>query len=96
MQRGLMILKAGIHGQCLRVLVALVATDEQIDETLDVLRRDADGMLGAAASPVGRRRRSLSRSPALQILPAPADITFRLSGCARKGFVNARLRRSML
>jgi 4-aminobutyrate aminotransferase/(S)-3-amino-2-methylpropionate transaminase len=51
MQRGLMILKAGIHGQCLRVLVALVATDEQIDETLDVFEETLTATLGAAASP---------------------------------------------
>jgi len=51
MQRGLMILKAGIHGQCLRVLIALVATDEQIDETLDVFEETLTSTLGAAASP---------------------------------------------
>ena len=51
MQRGLMILKAGIHGQCLRVLVALVATDEQIDETLDVFEETLTATLGSAASP---------------------------------------------
>ena len=51
MQRGLMILKAGIHGQCLRVLVALVATDEQIDETLNVFEETLTATLGAAASP---------------------------------------------
>ena len=51
MQRGLMILKAGIHGQCLRVLVALVATDEQIDETLDVFEETLMATLGSAASP---------------------------------------------
>ena len=50
MQRGLMILKAGIHGQCLRVLIALVATDEQIDETLDVFEETLTATLGAAAS----------------------------------------------
>ncbi len=50
MQRGLMILKAGIHGQCLRVLVALVATDEQIDETLDVFEETLTATLGSAAS----------------------------------------------
>jgi 4-aminobutyrate aminotransferase/(S)-3-amino-2-methylpropionate transaminase len=49
MHRGLMILKAGIHGQCLRVLVALVATDEQIDETLDVFEETLAAALGAAA-----------------------------------------------
>jgi len=51
MQRGLMILKAGINGQCLRVLVALVATDEQIDETLDVFEETLEATLGAASSP---------------------------------------------
>ncbi len=51
MLRGLMILKAGIHGQCLRVLVALVATDEQIDETLDVFEETLTATLGSAASP---------------------------------------------
>ena len=50
MQRGLMILKAGVHGQCLRVLIALVATDEQIDETLDVFEETLTATLGAAAS----------------------------------------------
>ena len=50
MQRGLMILKAGLHGQCLRVLIALVATDEQIDETLDVFEETLTATLGAAAS----------------------------------------------
>jgi 4-aminobutyrate aminotransferase/(S)-3-amino-2-methylpropionate transaminase len=51
MQRGLMILKAGINGQCLRVLIALVATDEQIDETLDVFEETLGATLGAASSP---------------------------------------------
>jgi 4-aminobutyrate aminotransferase/(S)-3-amino-2-methylpropionate transaminase len=51
MQRGLMILKAGINGQCLRVLIALVATDEQIDETLDVFEETLEATLGAASSP---------------------------------------------
>jgi 4-aminobutyrate aminotransferase / (S)-3-amino-2-methylpropionate transaminase / 5-aminovalerate transaminase len=37
-RRGLLILKAGIHGNCLRVLVSLVATDEQIDESLDAFQ----------------------------------------------------------
>ncbi len=32
--RGLLLLKAGIHGNCLRVLVPLVITDEQLDEAL--------------------------------------------------------------
>jgi 4-aminobutyrate aminotransferase / (S)-3-amino-2-methylpropionate transaminase / 5-aminovalerate transaminase len=36
-QRGLILLKAGVLGNCVRVLVALVATDEQLDEALDIL-----------------------------------------------------------
>jgi 4-aminobutyrate aminotransferase/(S)-3-amino-2-methylpropionate transaminase len=36
-QRGLILLKAGVFGNCIRVLVALVATDEQLDEALDIL-----------------------------------------------------------
>ena len=45
MRRGLLILKAGIHGNCLRVLVSLVATDEQIDESLDVFDAALDEVL---------------------------------------------------
>ncbi|MGN6378128.1 MAG: 4-aminobutyrate--2-oxoglutarate transaminase [Gaiellales bacterium] len=41
-QNGLILLKAGVLGNCIRVLVALVATDEQIDEALDILE-DAVG-----------------------------------------------------
>jgi 4-aminobutyrate aminotransferase/(S)-3-amino-2-methylpropionate transaminase len=32
--RGLLMLKAGIYGNCIRVLVPLVITDEQLDEAL--------------------------------------------------------------
>ena len=54
LSRGLMILKAGIHGHCLRVLVALVATDEQIEESLDVFEATLAAVLPAAtaAAPV--------------------------------------------
>jgi 4-aminobutyrate aminotransferase / (S)-3-amino-2-methylpropionate transaminase / 5-aminovalerate transaminase len=45
MRRGLLILKAGIHGNCLRVLVSLVVTDEQIDESLDVFDAALDEVL---------------------------------------------------
>jgi 4-aminobutyrate aminotransferase/(S)-3-amino-2-methylpropionate transaminase len=45
MRRGLLILKAGIHGNCLRVLVSLVATDEQIEESLDVFDAALDEVL---------------------------------------------------
>jgi 4-aminobutyrate aminotransferase/(S)-3-amino-2-methylpropionate transaminase len=35
-QRGLLLLKAGIHGNCVRVLVPLVIGDAQLEEALDV------------------------------------------------------------
>lgn len=35
--RGVLVLSAGIHGNCLRFLTPLVITDEQLDEALDVL-----------------------------------------------------------
>ncbi|HYY34608.1 MAG TPA: 4-aminobutyrate--2-oxoglutarate transaminase [Gaiellaceae bacterium] len=35
-RRGLLILKAGIHGNCIRVLVPLVIGDAELDEALDV------------------------------------------------------------
>jgi 4-aminobutyrate aminotransferase/(S)-3-amino-2-methylpropionate transaminase len=47
--RGLLILKAGIDGNCLRVLVSLVATDEQIGESLDVFQEAVDEALGVTA-----------------------------------------------
>jgi 4-aminobutyrate aminotransferase/(S)-3-amino-2-methylpropionate transaminase len=34
--RGLLLLKAGIHGDCIRVLVPLVVSDAELDEALDV------------------------------------------------------------
>jgi 4-aminobutyrate aminotransferase/(S)-3-amino-2-methylpropionate transaminase len=37
LQSGLILLQAGVHSNCIRVLVSLVATDEQVDEALDVL-----------------------------------------------------------
>jgi 4-aminobutyrate aminotransferase / (S)-3-amino-2-methylpropionate transaminase / 5-aminovalerate transaminase len=36
MRRGLLLLKAGIHGNCLRVLVPLVISDAELDEALSV------------------------------------------------------------
>ena len=35
-RRGLLLLKAGIYGNCIRVLVPLVITDAELDEALDV------------------------------------------------------------
>jgi 4-aminobutyrate aminotransferase/(S)-3-amino-2-methylpropionate transaminase len=45
MRRGLLILKAGIYGNCLRVLVSLVATDEQIEESLNAFDAALDEVL---------------------------------------------------
>ena len=45
-QSGLLLLKAGIHGNCVRVLVALVATDEQLDEALDLFEAAVEQALG--------------------------------------------------
>ena len=45
MRRGLLIMKDGMHGNCLRVLVSLVASDEQIDESLDVFDAALDEVL---------------------------------------------------
>jgi 4-aminobutyrate aminotransferase/(S)-3-amino-2-methylpropionate transaminase len=52
MRRGLLILKAGIDGNCLRVLISLVATDEQIDESLDVFDEAVEQVLGGVSAPV--------------------------------------------
>ena len=49
MRRGLLILKAGVDGNCLRVLVSLVASDEQIDESLDVFEEAVEQALGVSA-----------------------------------------------
>ncbi|MDQ3995107.1 MAG: 4-aminobutyrate--2-oxoglutarate transaminase, partial [Actinomycetota bacterium] len=35
-ERGLLLLKAGVFGNCIRVLVPLVITDEQLEEALEV------------------------------------------------------------
>jgi len=37
LQSGLILLQAGVHSNCIRVLVSLVASDAQIDEALDIL-----------------------------------------------------------
>jgi 4-aminobutyrate aminotransferase/(S)-3-amino-2-methylpropionate transaminase len=36
LERGLLLLKAGVHGNCIRVLVPLVIGDAELDEALDV------------------------------------------------------------
>jgi 4-aminobutyrate aminotransferase/(S)-3-amino-2-methylpropionate transaminase len=47
LQSGLILLKAGIYGNCVRVLVSLVATDEQIDEALEIFGAAVEGAVGA-------------------------------------------------
>ena len=37
LRSGLILLQAGVHSNCVRVLVSLVATDDEIDEALDIL-----------------------------------------------------------
>jgi 4-aminobutyrate aminotransferase / (S)-3-amino-2-methylpropionate transaminase / 5-aminovalerate transaminase len=44
---GLLLLKAGIHGNCVRVLVSLVSTDEQIDEALEIFAAAVEQSVGA-------------------------------------------------
>jgi 4-aminobutyrate aminotransferase / (S)-3-amino-2-methylpropionate transaminase / 5-aminovalerate transaminase len=46
---GLILLKAGIHSNCVRVLVSLVATDEQIDEALDIFGAAVEASAGASS-----------------------------------------------
>jgi 4-aminobutyrate aminotransferase/(S)-3-amino-2-methylpropionate transaminase len=46
-QSGLLLLKAGIHGNCVRVLVSLVATDEQLAEALDIFESAVEAAVGA-------------------------------------------------
>jgi 4-aminobutyrate aminotransferase / (S)-3-amino-2-methylpropionate transaminase / 5-aminovalerate transaminase len=43
--RGLLLLKAGIHGNCIRVLVPLVITDAELDEALGVWEEALDEKL---------------------------------------------------
>jgi 4-aminobutyrate aminotransferase-like enzyme len=42
---GLLILKAGIHGNCIRVLVPLVISDAELDEALAVWEEALDEVL---------------------------------------------------
>jgi 4-aminobutyrate aminotransferase/(S)-3-amino-2-methylpropionate transaminase len=43
--RGLLLLKAGIYGNCIRVLVPLVVSDAQLDEALEVWEEALDAAL---------------------------------------------------
>jgi 4-aminobutyrate aminotransferase/(S)-3-amino-2-methylpropionate transaminase len=46
-RRGLLLLKAGIYSNCIRVLCPLVLTDEQVDEALSVWEEALETALGA-------------------------------------------------
>jgi 4-aminobutyrate aminotransferase / (S)-3-amino-2-methylpropionate transaminase / 5-aminovalerate transaminase len=50
--RGLLLLKAGIYGNCIRVLVPLVISDAQLDEALDVWEEALDAALHGAGGHV--------------------------------------------
>ncbi len=39
MRKGLLLLKAGVHGNCIRCLAPLVITDEQLEEALEIIGR---------------------------------------------------------
>jgi 4-aminobutyrate aminotransferase/(S)-3-amino-2-methylpropionate transaminase len=45
-QGGLLLLKAGVHGNCIRVLCPLVISDAELDEALDVWERALESTLG--------------------------------------------------
>jgi 4-aminobutyrate aminotransferase-like enzyme len=51
MERGLILLKAGVEGNVIRTLVPLVITDEQLDEALDVLEEAIVAATSTAAVP---------------------------------------------
>jgi 4-aminobutyrate aminotransferase/(S)-3-amino-2-methylpropionate transaminase len=47
LERGLLLLKAGIYGNCMRVLCPLVISDGELDEALDAWEAALDAVLGA-------------------------------------------------
>ena len=46
LERGLLLLKAGVHGNCIRVLCPLVITDAELDEALAVWEEALEAVLG--------------------------------------------------
>jgi 4-aminobutyrate aminotransferase/(S)-3-amino-2-methylpropionate transaminase len=46
LRRGLMLIKAGVHGNCIRVLVPLVVTDAELDEALGAWEEALAAVLG--------------------------------------------------
>jgi 4-aminobutyrate aminotransferase/(S)-3-amino-2-methylpropionate transaminase len=49
-QRGLLLLKAGLYGNCLRVLVPLVISDAELEEALGVWEEALEDVFAAAAA----------------------------------------------
>jgi 4-aminobutyrate aminotransferase/(S)-3-amino-2-methylpropionate transaminase len=47
-ERGLLLLKAGVHSNCIRVLCPLVITDAELDEALSVWEEALEAALGSA------------------------------------------------
>jgi 4-aminobutyrate aminotransferase / (S)-3-amino-2-methylpropionate transaminase / 5-aminovalerate transaminase len=47
-ERGLLLLKAGVHSNCIRVLCPLVITDAELDEALSVWEEALEASLGSA------------------------------------------------
>jgi 4-aminobutyrate aminotransferase/(S)-3-amino-2-methylpropionate transaminase len=45
LRRGLILLKAGVHGNCIRVLCPLTISDEELEEGLDVWGEALDAVL---------------------------------------------------
>jgi 4-aminobutyrate aminotransferase/(S)-3-amino-2-methylpropionate transaminase len=56
MAHGLLLLKAGIHGNCIRVLVALVISDAELDEALDVWEHAIEATLVSGSELAGEPR----------------------------------------
>jgi 4-aminobutyrate aminotransferase/(S)-3-amino-2-methylpropionate transaminase len=50
-ERGLLLLKSGIYGNCIRVLVPLVITDAELDEALHVWEAALEHVLGGSPEP---------------------------------------------
>jgi 4-aminobutyrate aminotransferase/(S)-3-amino-2-methylpropionate transaminase len=48
-QKGLILLSAGLYGNCIRILVPLVITDEQLEEGLNVLESVLNELLSQPA-----------------------------------------------
>jgi 4-aminobutyrate aminotransferase/(S)-3-amino-2-methylpropionate transaminase len=48
-KNGLLLLKAGVYGNCIRVLVPLVITDAELDEALGVWEHALEAVLGVDA-----------------------------------------------